>query len=180
MRLRSRFEETVKERVGQFLPDALETVWDQIGVTAAIEGIKFQSVGGIVQGEKDEADWEYQAHFSGVLVVELRADGIDDLVMEPLLADLVTNPVFVPLDTMTDIDAVSEKVRGVLTELRDALRATQVVSALRFAVTGSIMRRAHKADAPALFLGEAPNIGFGHEDDYFRIQDLDDLAEAFS
>lgn len=166
MRLRSRFEQILSDRVAQYLPAALETVWDKTGVVAAIESLKFSPNSGSITDKKAGFDVEFLANVNGVVRVEIRMDEIGALVIEPLLASLVGDSVFVPLDPEVAEGGITEKARLTLIDLRDAIRETQVVSVLRFTVDGVIMRRLPDAQRPALMIGEAPAIGAGHEGDY--------------
>lgn len=165
MRLRTRFEELMKERVAEYLPAAVATVWDAIGLVAAIETIKFEPVGG-VQTDDTGVEWNVQASLSGVIWVEMRADAIDALVVEPLVANLVSCPAFVSVDPAAADGEMTEQARCTLIEMRDAVRDTQIVSKLRFSVQGFIMERIENMDRPALMVGQYPETGADHEADY--------------
>lgn len=132
MRLRTRLSEELKARLIATLPEAVETVWDHVAVVVMVEQLKFTSAGGL------EGDWERRTQFEGVVRAELRADGIDSLEVEPLITNLVADPVFLEFDAEPEIDQISEKARIVLAEWRDTIRDQDVASALRFTVTGTI------------------------------------------
>lgn len=160
MRLRTRLSEELKARLIRSLPEAVETVWDAVAVVVMVEQLKFTSAGGL------EEDWERRTTFEGVLRAELRADAIDGLEVEPLIADLVADPVFLPFDPETPEGQLSEKARAVLAEWRDTIRDQDVASALRFNVTGTIAAYAGPAARPELLVGQAPDIGPGNEGAY--------------
>lgn len=160
MRLRTRLSEELKTRLIATLPEAVETVWDHVAVVVMVEQLKFTSAGGL------EGDWERRTQFEGVVRAELRADGIDSLEVEPLITNLVADPVFLNFDAEPENDQLSEKARIVLAEWRDTIRDTQVASALRFTVTGTIAVYAGPAVRPELLVSHAPDIGPGNEDAY--------------
>jgi hypothetical protein len=144
MRLRTRMHEELIARIAQALPDALPTVWGHSGgIVLVIEQLKFTSAGG-----NDKNGWAQLAKFTGVLRAELRADEIDAMEVEPLITNLVADPVFLARDEDGEIDALSETARAILAEWRDTVRDTQVVSALRFNVEGTMLRRV--PNTPAL------------------------------
>ncbi|WP_224825769.1 hypothetical protein [Cognatishimia sp. MH4019] len=132
MRLRTRLSEELKARLIATLPEAVETIWDHVAVVVMVEQLKFTSAGGL------EGDWERRTQFEGVVRAELRADAIDSLEVEPLITNLVADPVFLDFEADPEIDQISEKARIVLAEWRDTIRDQDVASALRFTVTGTI------------------------------------------
>lgn len=161
MRLRQRFADLLKERCAERLPEALATVWDTAGVVVAVESLKFESSGG-----EAKPGWWSVTDFSGVLRVELRADGIDTLPVEPLIVSLVNDTPHLFPDDETPEGGWSEMARARLIEWKDGVREMQVVSALRFEVKGGIVARDDGTDAPGAMIGQAPEIGLGHEEDY--------------
>ncbi|WP_416369734.1 hypothetical protein [Tritonibacter mobilis] len=160
MRLRTRLSEELKARLIATLPEAVETVWDHVAVVVMVEQLKFTSAGGL------EGDWERRTQFEGVVRAELRADGIDSLEVEPLITNLVADPVFLNFADEPEVDQISEKARIVLAEWRDTIRDQDVASALRFTVTGTIAAYHGPAVRPELLVGRAPDIGPGNEDAY--------------
>lgn len=160
MRLRTRLSEELKARLIATLPEAVETVWDHVAVVVMVEQLKFTSAGGL------EGDWERRTAFEGVVRAELRADAIDSLEVEPLITNLVADPVFLNFEAEPEVDQISEKARIVLAEWRDTIRDQDVASALRFTVTGTIAAYHGPAVRPELLVGQAPDIGPGNEDAY--------------
>lgn len=135
MRLRKRLSDELTARLALTLPQALETVWDTNQIAVVVEAVKFTPTGGGSDG------WDRRAEINGVMRAELRGDDIDALTVEPLIASLVSVPVFLNLEPDTPEGSLSEKARFVLQEWRDTIRDTQVVSALRFSVEGEIAAR---------------------------------------
>ncbi|MFV0410239.1 MAG: hypothetical protein ACK5LJ_11260 [Paracoccus sp. (in: a-proteobacteria)] len=164
MRLRARFAAEMKSRLTASLPEALETVWDHQAVVVAVEQIKFTSAGGV------EGDWGRKATLAGVVRAELRADEIDALEVEPLIADLLARPVHLPFDTALPAGHLSEKARFVLADWRDVIRDTQIASALRFTVEATIAAHLGPHARPELLIGQAPDIGPGHAGDYTPLE----------
>ncbi|MDO5643905.1 MAG: hypothetical protein Q4G26_16145 [Paracoccus sp. (in: a-proteobacteria)] len=100
---------------------------------------------------------------------ELRADAIDDLPLEALLADLVQRPLLVVAQDVLP-GQVSEAARCVLMEMRDTLNDYQLATGLRFTVEGTILRRVTSGAMPdVVMIGTAPAVGPGHEGDYQQI-----------
>ncbi len=153
MRLRSRLSDELKARLLANLPEAVVTVWDHVAVVVMVEQLKFTSAGG------HEGDWERRTDFEGIVRAELRADAIDTLEVEPLIANLVSSPVFLPFDEATEIGSLSEKARIVLIEWRDTIRDQDVASALRFDVTGTLGLHEEPAQRPQILAGQPPHIG---------------------
>jgi len=160
MRLRTRLSEELKARLIATLPEAVETVWDHVAVVVMVEQLKFTSAGGL------EGDWERRTQFDGVVRAELRADAIDSLEVEPLITNLVADPVFLDFEAEPEVDQISEKARIVLAEWRDTIRDQDVASALRFNVTGTIAAYHGPAVRPQLLVGQAPDIGAGNAEAY--------------
>lgn len=131
MRLRTRFADEIRSRMTALLPEAMATVWDVQSVVVAVEQIKFTSAGGL------EGEWLRKASLSGVAVAELRADEIDTLEVEPLIASLVTDPPHLVYEA-GPVGQFSERARFVLADWRDVIRDSQVASALRFSVEATI------------------------------------------
>ncbi len=164
MRLRARLQDALRARLAALLPEAMTTVWDHQSVVVAIEKLDFKPSGGI----RDH--WESCASFSGVVRVELRADGIDTLPVEALLSDLLLNRMHIAEDATVPVGALSETASVTLLDLRDTLTDQQVATGLRLGVTGLIVRRAVRpAPIAAVMVGSAPDIGPGHEADYHQI-----------
>ena len=163
MRLRTRFAAEMQSRLIASLPEVVETVWDAQAVVVAVEQIKFTSAGGI------EGDWERKATLTGVVRAELRADEIDALEVEPLIANLVAAPVHFGFDAETPLGNLSEKARFVLADWRDVIRDTQVASALRFTVEATIATHAGPGVRPDLLIGQAPEIGPDHAGAYTSV-----------
>lgn len=163
MRLRARLQQELAARMAVFLPEAMATAWDHSAVVIAIEQLTFKPAGGIVE------PWRSLSSFEGIMRAELRADTADGLPVEPLISDLVTAPLFISEDPATAIGALTESARAVLIEMRDTLRDQQVISGLRFKVTGLIVRREAPAAQPLAMIGAAPKIGPRHQDDYQQI-----------
>lgn len=163
MRLRARLQSALHARLLDLLSQATETVWDMQSVVVVIEQMTVKSDGGA--GE----DWEAGVGITGVVRAELRADRIDDLALEPLVADLVVSPLFV---AAADDQDVTERARATLFEIRDALRDHDVAIVLRFNVSGHILRRAPGYTRPALMVGTAPQIGPGHAGQYTPVEEI--------
>jgi uncharacterized protein (DUF2267 family) len=151
MRLRTRLQDELTQRLNATLPEAIATVWDHRAVLVAIEQMKFTPAGGI------ENDWERETEFDGVVRAELRADGIDALEVEPLIADLVKNPVHLNFDPDQSEGELSERARILLAEWRDSIRDQTVVSALRFSVSGTLAQRLSSAQRPELLISHVPD-----------------------
>lgn len=161
MRLRARFIEALKLRLADTLPEATASVWGQVDPVVAIEQLAFGAKGGI---ERDFGnDFSLIARFDGFLRVELHADAIDTLVVEPLISDIVGRNIFLPFEPA---GALTEKARFVLVELRDAVRDTQVVSVLRFMVEGALARQVEAAARPAILASRVPHVGPEHLGNY--------------
>ena len=163
MRLRTRLQEELRARLTEHLPEAMATIWDAASVVIVIEKLDLKSAGGIRDG------WHDLAAFTGTVRAELRADDIDALPVEALLADLVQRPLLVlPLDVPPT--ETSETARCVLAEMRDTLSDQQVAIGLRFLVAGQIVRRVADVGLPgAVMIGAAPETGPGNEGDYQQI-----------
>ena len=153
MRLRTRFETEIKARFSATLPMALETVWDSTGVVVVIESLQFQSDGFV------KNQWEHLVHVTGFLRVELRVEGIDTLDVEPLITNLVGDPiVLVPaLDPVAG--DISENVRATLVEWKDTVRETRLVSALRFEIEGKLLRYDPDPARAELIVNGQPVVG---------------------
>ena len=167
MRLRRRLTEDLKRRLTAHLPDALETVWTAADVVVAIESLKIASDGG------DDGDgWGIVARIGGTLRAEIRADAIDALALEPLIADLAENPLLLPPDPATRPGDLSETVRATLIEVRDTVRDRDVTSALRFEAAGRIVRALARSASGArtVMLGFSPDTGPEHIDDYVEVK----------
>ncbi len=163
MRLRSRIVDALKLRLAACLPEATASVWGEVAPVVAIEQLTIKSTGGI---ERDGGnDFSLTATFTGFARVELHGAAIDALVLEPLLSDLAERNLFLPFEAV-DPDQLTEKARLVLTELRDTVREAQVVSALRFSLTGALARRVSGQPRPELLVSRAPNVGADHLGDY--------------
>lgn len=163
MRLRARFAEEIKTRLLALLPEAVVTAWDGMAVVVAVEKITFTSTGGIEDG------WDRKARLEGVVRVELRADVVDAQEVEPLIADLLSRSVFLDYATDPAIGQMSERGRFKLAEWRDTLRDSQLVSSLRFTVSGSLAVYAGPSQRPDLMVSQAPLVGSDHEGDYSSI-----------
>ncbi|MFS4437852.1 hypothetical protein ACMA5I_06540 [Paracoccaceae bacterium GXU_MW_L88] len=161
MNLRSRIEEELGSRLMEFLPEAMETVWDHKAVIVANEVLKFGPDG----GHFNDTNFEIKAAFEGVLYAELRGDDVDQLATAPLIADLVANPIHL-LPVADGPGTMTEQARATLIEIRDKITDQQVVTAMRLSVEGFLLREDAPRQRPNLMIGQAPDIGFGHEDDY--------------
>lgn len=156
MRLRTQLQDVLKTRIQAVFPDLLQTVWDHSALVLVIEELHFSAASGPIEGE----DWVREASVDGVVRIELRADNIDSHEFEPLIPDLVKNPVFVTLPGITDAppmpDEICTKARLTLMEWRDAIRDTDVVAALRFELAGTLCKY-----SPDEFRGRDPfkNVG---------------------
>ena len=104
-----------------------------------------------------------------VVRAELRADRVDDLELEPLIADLIVSPLFI---AAVDGQAVTECARAILFEVRDTLHDGGVATALRFNLSGHILRQAAAYTRPALMVSMAPEIGPGHAGQYDPVEDI--------
>ncbi len=145
MRLRTRFQSVLTARLATSLPEATATAWDHAACVVAIEQLTFKSAGGF------DDDWERKTEIKGVMRAELRANRIDDLNIEPLISGLISAPVFLSYDPDCPEDTLSETARFTLLDCRDVMRDTQVVTALRFDVSGTLALRhapAHRPDTP--------------------------------
>lgn len=160
MRLRQRLQNELAVRLRAHLPEAVATIWDHQSVVIAIEKLEYQSTGGA------RNCWAHLTQFTGVVRAELRGDGIDDLSIEALIADLVCQPLFVSGDATIPDGAISETARAVLMESRDTIRDTQVATQLRFDVAGHILRRENDPARPSLMISDAPEVGAAHADAY--------------
>ncbi|MEM7295404.1 MAG: hypothetical protein AAF330_02070 [Pseudomonadota bacterium] len=165
MRLRKRLSDELQTRLLDHVPGAVETVWEALGVAVAIEALTFKSAGGFEDG------WERKAVFSGAVAADLHADAVDDLALEPLIADLAIRPIFLPYASAKPIgpDAAGEKARAKLLECRDTLRDQAVVTRLRFSVEGVIASYLGTQTAPELLASRAPEIGTDHADAYTHV-----------
>lgn len=132
MRLRSRFADEIKARLALELPEAIATIWDNQAVVVAVEQLSFKSTGGF------DVDWQRQATIGGVIRAELRADGVDALEVEPLIANLMQQSVFLDYDADAQPGDLSERARFVMLDWRDTVRDGGVASALRFSVDGTL------------------------------------------
>lgn len=137
MHLRSKIAEQIKARLALNLPEVMQTAWDVEAVLVMIESLSFMPASGF----KD--DWKSCASFDGVVRTELRADKIDDLEAEMLIASLLTEPLFVSLplpegESEIDEGAHHVKARLTLIDWRDALRDQDLVASLRFKTTGTL------------------------------------------
>lgn len=160
MRLRTRLSEELKARLTELLPEAVETVWDNAAVLVVVEQLKFTSTGGL------DNDWELSTKFEGVVRAELRANAIDALEVEPLIANLVADPVFLDFVADADVGQLSERARIVLADWRDTIRGQDVASALRFTVSGLIASYAGPSPRPEIVVSAAPATGQSNEDQY--------------
>jgi hypothetical protein len=160
MRLRTRLSEELKARLTLLLPEAVETVWDHAAVVVAIEQLKFTSTGGL------DGDWALSTKFEGVVRAELRANAIDALEVEPLIANLVAKPIFLDFVADADVDQLSERARIVLADWRDTIRDQDVASTLRFTVSGLIASYAGPVDRPEIVMSAAPATGPDNEGEY--------------
>lgn len=163
MRLRTRFIDALTLRLAHCLPEAMASVWGDVAPVAAIEQLTFKSTGGIDRELAD--DFALIANFSGFLRLELRGNSIDELVMEPLISDVITGDVFLQFEDVEPL-ALTEKARFLLVELRDMVRDTQVVSSIRFSVEGVIARRVGRIERPSILAARMPNVGADHLGDY--------------
>ena len=166
MRLRKRLSDQLKARLLATLPQAVETVWDHVAVVVAVEQITFTSAGG------HEGDWERATEFKGLVMAELRADAIDSLEVEPLIADLVAKRIFLEFPQDAESGMIAEKARVTLADWRDVIRDQDVASKLRFNVEGVIARKDTPAMRPEFMMGAAPEIGPEHEDAYTSITEI--------
>lgn len=160
MRLRTRMRDELKKRLEALLPEAVETVWDNASVVVAIEKLDFTTAGDF------EGDWERANHIKGILRAELRSDKIDDLVVEPLIANLLTKSIVLGWPEDAAPGDTGESVRTTLADWRDVIRDQDVASGLRFAIDGVIGTYRGAATAPELLLAEAPNVGAANADAY--------------
>jgi len=160
MRLRTRLSTELKARLMVSLPEAIATVWDHAAVLVVIEQLKFTPAGGVMN------DWALLTQFEGIVRAELRADGLDSFVVEPLIANLVADPVFLDFDPTVQVDQLSERARAVLVDWRDTVRDQHVASALRFTVSGTLAAYAGPFNRPQLLASAAPEIGANHESSY--------------
>lgn len=165
MRLRTRLSEELKARLADLLPEAMETAWDNSAVLVVIEQLKFTSTGGLDNG------WELSTKFEGVVRAELRANAIDALEVEPLIANLVADPVFLDFVADADVGQLSERARIVLADWRDTIRDQDVASALRFTVSGLIAAYAGPVARPEIVISTAPATGPGNEAKYGPIEE---------
>lgn len=152
MNLRTRFSAEITNRLRLLLPQAIESAWEVDAVVVAIEQIKFVSTGGYDGG------WARLVTMSGVLRVELRSDGIDELALEPLIASLVAAPVRMDFDEVVEVGAMSERARLTLIEVRDTIRDMDVASTLRFNVEGILARRDPAGEPPTVLTINAANL----------------------
>lgn len=152
MQLRTRFSAEIIKRLRVLLPQAIEAVWDVDAVVVAIEQIKFVSTGG------HDGSWARLVTMSGVLRVELRSDGIDELALEPLIASLVAAPVRMNFDEAVEVGALSERARLTLIEVRDTIRDMDIASTLRFNVEGVLARRDPAGELPLVLTINAENL----------------------
>lgn len=165
MRLRTRLSEELKARLADLLPEAVETVWDHAAVVVVIEQLKFTSTGGLDNG------WELSTKFEGVVRAELRANKIDALEVEPLIANLVANPVFLDFAADAAVDQLSERARIVLADWRDTIRDQDVASALRFTVSGLIASYVGSSPRPEIVMSAVPATGPGNEGAYRPLEE---------
>lgn len=170
MRLRSRVATEIDTRLAAILPEAAETLWDGGGAVTVIESLKYDPAAEALDG------WAYAVSVSGVMAVELRADAIDALETEPLVADLVQRPIHLAPKAGAQEDELTEKARLTLVEIRDTIRDADVATRLRFNVSGWLLRKSAEPAQPVAYFSQAPEVGFGHEADYEPITELDLLS----
>jgi hypothetical protein len=167
MQLRTRFKTEIRARLVTLLPQAVETVWDTASTVVMSEQLKFVSAGGA-----DPDHWERRATVSGIMALELRANTLNELPVEPLIANLIHAPVYLAYDPTVAVGDISENARFVLEDWRDAIRDTNVATKLRFSVEGTLAKRVDISTRPDLLIGQAPNIGPGHLPDYTQIESV--------
>lgn len=156
MRLRTRLQSELHRRLALHLPAALATAWDHQAVVVVVERLTFKPAGGW------RGDWAYLTAFEGVVLAELRGNNADDLPVEPLLSDLIADPILLLPDPATPTGSMTETVRAVLIEMRDVLRDQDVVSALRFQISGNMLGRSPDPGRPSAPMS-------GHQDGYDQI-----------
>lgn len=132
MQLREKVKAEIETRLGEFLPQALETTWDVDAVLVMIESIAFKPESGF------KGDWQFHTNLQGVIRAELKSDHVDDLNAQRLIASLAKIPLFVSFPESAEAGAHEVKARLVLLDWRDALRNQMIVSALRFEVKGTL------------------------------------------
>lgn len=163
MRLRTRIVDAMTEKMDMHLPEARASVWGAMPPVVMFEQLAFKSTGGVVKD--GGADFQLIADISGFVRVELRGDEVDRLAIEPMIASLVEGNLIFRFQHV-EFRAVSERARMRLLELRDTVRETQVVTALRFAIEGELARRAEAAPRPDMLVSRVPNVGPDHIADY--------------
>lgn len=163
MRLRQRLQDQFHDRMRAHLPDAMVTAWDAATVVLAVEQLLLNSDGSAKVG------WHAVAGFTGIAQAELRGDDIDSLAAEALIGSLITSPLTLVVDDALGEGCISEAARAVLFEMRDTVRDSQIVTLLRFRLSGQLMRRAYDPVRPLLLASAAPQIGPGHADDYAAV-----------
>lgn len=133
-------------------------------MVVVIEKMDFKPAGGW------KGDWAYLTAFTGIVRAELRGDDVDALPVELLISDLIRDPVTLLPGADIPIGGTTEAARAVLIEMRDTLRDQDVVSGLRFNVQGHILGHApDPGRPPEPMLGQAPDIGPGHQGDYLPV-----------
>ena len=164
MRLRTRVTEQLIARLNTYMPLPHPAEWGTDNVMCVVEQLS------MARGDGVEDDWQQEAELHGVLRVELVAAGADQLVAEPLLADLLANALLIVPDQSAQVGELSEQARAVFTDWRDVVSPSGLVPELRFQVDGSVVRRVAAAQ-PILevYAGQAPDIGAAHVPDYQRV-----------
>lgn len=164
MRLRSRLQAELVDRISQHVPAALETVWGYKSVVVAIEQLTLKPAG-------DTDTWNKCVAFEGIVRAELHADNIDELVIEPLVCDLIAAPMIIPALPVSTGES-TEEGRANLFEMRDAMRDQQVVMTLRFRAEGNFLCASEIITRPDLMVGLAPQIGPENAVDYLPVAEV--------
>ena len=168
MRLRTRMQDELTTRLLATLPEVIETAWDHSGVVVAIEKIEFTSTGGV------EGNWERATRIKGILRAELHSDKIDDLVVEPLIANLLSNSIHLNWPQNVSVGETGESVRTTLIDWRDVIRDQNVASGLRFHIDGVIGTYQGPVSSKKSLISQTPKVGEDHIGDYMPLENLGD------
>lgn len=153
MKLRTQIAAALHARLVDLTPEAVQSAWGIVDTTVALEELTFVSDGGDAKG------WLSGASFTGVVRSELKSDQIDDLDLSPLIVSLAQAPLMILRDEQVPVGDIGIACRATLHQSRDVLRATHVVTALRFKVQGTIWTRGPDVERPEALISSGATTG---------------------
>lgn len=130
MRLRTRFSDLIKTRLTQSLGS--QSPWNNQSVLVSFEQITCVAAGGF------DAQWERRVSLGGTVRVELRADGIEAMPIESLLADLAAQPVFLDFTDSAQTGHLGECALFTLLDWHGTALDEVPANTLRFTLSGTI------------------------------------------